>query len=529
MATYPDDAVISQTAFPVLSEVTFTNTGSSTTDFNLGVTVTHRGEILAIVDGITQSTESYTTSNAGGTISFLAPPDASNLTLKAISLPERFRTTRTFPQILTVDYNNTTVKTISSNAYIINANTESFSFPESANVGSASEILVFLNGVFQGRDAYTFPSVTLGNQGIDVGDNTASKLLLNFNSNLTDESPSAHTVTANGSGSYAFGSAYDFAGTNFLTIPSSPDFDIHNDNFTHDLEFRLATDAIGDDQMLYSRYQDNDNFYYLKVDGANSNVGFVVNTFGATSEVYGGNVNALSNYHVAVSYEVNASNLRLYLNNVLVGHTGFIANASPSGPLELGNANALVSTLDGTVNFYRFAKSARYRESTIQPLVPTANYQVTPISGAPLGSIDQDDKLSIRIFDAEITTSDRFNSMIDRKPDRGITSERSFDSIKFESQAGYEKRRLRSRRSKRKYSLSYTNVTGIEKTAIEDFYTARSGEFQAFSFDLSHINEAGTITTRFDGPLKIQQVLSTGPNLIQNFYTVEFNLQEVYD
>ena len=119
--------------------------------------------------------------------------------------------------------------------------------------------------------------------------------------------------------------------------------------------------------------------------------------------------------------------------------------------------------------------------------------------------------------------------MADRKPDRGITSERAFDAIKFESQSGYEKRRLRSRRAKRKYNISYTNVTGIEKTAIEDFYTARSGEFQAFSFDLSHINESGTITTRFDGPLKINQVLSTGPNLTQNFYTVQFNLQEVYD
>ena len=30
--------------------------------------------------------------------------------------------------------------------------------------------------------------------------------------------------------------------------------------------------------------------------------------------------------------------------------------------------------------------------------------------------------------------------MADRKPDKGLTSERSFDTIKFESQAGYEKR-----------------------------------------------------------------------------------------
>ncbi len=126
----------------------------------------------------------------------------------------------------------------------------------------------------------------------------------------------------------------------------------------------------------------------------------------------------------------------MYVNNVLVDHTAFVANATPAGPVEIGNANALVSTLDATMNFMRFAKSARYRGASIQPLVPTANYQATVISGAPLGSIDQGDKLSIRIFDSEVTSFDRFGSMADRKPDRGITSERAFDSIKFESQAG---------------------------------------------------------------------------------------------
>ena len=67
------------------------------------------------------------------------------------------------------------------------------------------------------------------------------------------------------------------------------------------------------------------------------------------------------------------------------------------------------------------------------------------------------------------------------------------------------------------------------KTAIENFYTARSGEFEAFTFDLAHLNESGTISTRFDGPLSVTQVLSSGPNLTQNFYTVAFKLQETYD
>jgi hypothetical protein len=119
--------------------------------------------------------------------------------------------------------------------------------------------------------------------------------------------------------------------------------------------------------------------------------------------------------------------------------------------------------------------------------------------------------------------------MIDRKPDNGIESQRQFDVTTFASQAGYEKRRLKSRRSKRNYSLTYTAITGVEKTAIENFYNARSGDFESFTFDLSHINETGTITTRFAGPLDVSQTYSTGTRLIDNYYTVSFSLQEVFD
>ena len=68
-----------------------------------------------------------------------------------------------------------------------------------------------------------------------------------------------------------------------------------------------------------------------------------------------------------------------------------------------------------------------------------------------------------------------------------------------------------------------------EKVAIENFYNARSGEFESFTFDLSHINESGTINARFDGPLQITQVLSHGTALTDNFFTVNFKLQETYD
>jgi hypothetical protein len=126
-------------------------------------------------------------------------------------------------------------------------------------------------------------------------------------------------------------------------------------------------------------------------------------------------------------------------------------------------------------------------------------------------------------------TTDRFSSMADRKPDRGFSSQNEFNTIIFESESGYEKRRLRSRRSKRSYDLQYGNITGLEKYAIENFYSSRSGSFEAFYLNLEHLNEAGTIRVRFDGPVKVDHVLSTGSNVLENFYSVSFTLKETYD
>lgn len=126
-------------------------------------------------------------------------------------------------------------------------------------------------------------------------------------------------------------------------------------------------------------------------------------------------------------------------------------------------------------------------------------------------------------------TTDSFSSMADRQPDRGYATQNEFNTIIFETESGYEKRRLRSRRSKRTYELKYTNVTGLEKNAIETFYASRSGSFEAFYFDLTHINETGTVRVRFDGSVKVDHVLSAGANLLQNYYSVSFTLKETYD
>jgi len=535
MATYPSDATAPVTGFGVTTEITYTST-STETSFNLAGTVSYRGEILAISDGVVQAPSTYAISNGGATVTFSTAPNASSLTLKTIAIPDRYKVSRQEFVTSSAEYSNTLATVINGNSYVINADQTSFALPVGSNAASAEEIMVFLSGVAQSSNAFTYPSTTLGTQGIDIADNSATKLLTNFYDALTDESYSAHTVTfVGGTAAYATYGDDKFItldGTNdYLQIPGHDDFNVNDRSFTYDTWIRPDIGAtLAANQTLFARHGSATNNYNLRLVGANSNVGFVINRSGSITELYGGNANGGSNYHVAVSYDSSSQNLRLYVNNVKVAHTQYVAETASSGNVTIGansNITSVGEYFKGNVSFARMVHAPRYRSDTIVPI--TSSNAITLESGAPLGAIDPDDQLTIRLFGATITSDDRFTSMADRKPDKGFSSDRSFDTITFTSQAGYEKRRLKSRRSKRQYSLQYTNVTGIEKTAIENFYNARSGEFEAFSFDLSHINEVGTITTRFAGPLKVQQVLSTGSQLTENFYTVSFNLQETYD
>jgi hypothetical protein len=129
---------------------------------------------------------------------------------------------------------------------------------------------------------------------------------------------------------------------------------------------------------------------------------------------------------------------------------------------------------------------------------------------------------------ASFTTA-TFTDMRDRKPDRGYSYDRVYDVVTFESDAGYERRRLKSRRPKRLYELSYTNITGLEREAIESFYNARSGSFESFTLDLTHLSTTGNVTVRFEGPLSVSHNYSAEANALVNFYTVSFRLQETFD
>ena len=539
MATYPDDASIVIESFSVVSEANFTNTGTTTTTFALDSVASFTGEVIAIVDGITQATDSYTLNSDGDEINFLVAPNASNLTLKVVSIPSRFRVNRTIDQARGVSYSNSSATVVNSNTFLINGNTESFALPEGSNTTSKAELFVYVSGAYQIPTAFTYPSIVYGNDGIDIGDNTATKLLLNFDgtdgaTTTTDASPSAHTVSFEGNAQLdtaakQFGTASLLLdGTNdAVNIAADNAFDFSDDNYTLECFVRPATGAFSANSTILSRTKDADNFYRLALH-ADSNLSFSYMKGGTFSNVTGGNANGGVFYHVAVSYNHADSNLALYVNNVRVDTTAFsVSNHAVmvDAPLQIGNANVLAQDFSGHIDALRMAKSLKYKTAGLQP----ANTAPTVIGGGALGSLQATDKLIIRSFGMSVASLDRFNSMADRKPDKGFSTEEAFQSSIFLSQAGYEKRRLQSRRSKRKYSLQYSNISGIEKTAIEEFYRARSGDFESFTFDLSHINDSGTINSRFDGPLNVTQVLSTGTTLTDNFYTVSFSLQEVFD
>lgn len=118
-------------------------------------------------------------------------------------------------------------------------------------------------------------------------------------------------------------------------------------------------------------------------------------------------------------------------------------------------------------------------------------------------------------------------SLSNRKPDTGYTTQKDFEVSTFTSQAGYESRRLLSRRSKRTFRLSYKNLRGPYKTAIENFYNARGGTWESFEFDLSYAGQNGIIFVRFDSPLNITEV-QTSFDELNDFYNVSFNLQETF-
>ena len=129
--------------------------------------------------------------------------------------------------------------------------------------------------------------------------------------------------------------------------------------------------------------------------------------------------------------------------------------------------------------------------------------------------------------DATYTLNATTYSMTNRRADRNYSYSQSFENATFTSQVGYERRRQISRRRKRTFTFGFTNITGVYKAAIENFYNNRGGPFEAFEFDLSYAGQSGTIIVRFEGNLNIVQVVATD-NELTDIYNVTFTLQETF-
>jgi hypothetical protein len=145
---------------------------------------------------------------------------------------------------------------------------------------------------------------------------------------------------------------------------------------------------------------------------------------------------------------------------------------------------------------------------------------------APLAN----ETVEIRVFDTGARKYVRKTGLGNRKADRGYSYSRTDDVNVTKFIAGYEKRRLNSRRLKRKWNFGYTNINGMDKEAIDSFYRDRNGSYESFSFDLDHINESGLATVVFESPPQITNVIAASPSdLTQNYYNVTIVLREVDD
>ncbi len=543
MATYPTGATITTTAFDTVGTINFTNTGSAT-EFNIHPhTVEHVGEVVATADGVEQATSSYSVSNSGATLTFVSAPNASALSLKVITVPTRYRTTRKAQSVKYIEYSNAAT-TVQANTYVINGVTQNFALPFQESVSSTDSLLVTISGVEQASSQYihpainTSPAVTTGNAalrldnaGISIGTANDTALLLNFESNFTDESVKAHgAATVTGavlSSTKQFGnSAASLDGVNdLISFADSTEFK-YESSFC--IECFARFEDAGAANTIFSHRTDDNNFVKLSR-LANNKIQWRVRESGSdVADVQGGSISADTFTHIAVAHNKETGNTALFINGTSVQHDASVTySINPTGAFEIGRIATTSATtrehFRGFLDSFRFVNDSVVRSSNFETPAFAATRVHTPLQS--------DDVLVIRRFSSDTDSFDRFTSMADRKPDRGFSTNREFDVINFESQGGYEKRRLRSRRSKRDFDLTYTNITGVEKHAIEQFYIARNGSFETFTFDLTHINENGTIQSRFDGPLQVSHVFSDSSNtsLQTNYYTVSFKLKEVYD
>lgn len=255
-----------------------------------------------------------------------------------------------------------------------------------------------------------------------------------------------------------------------------------------------------------------------------------------------------SNYTVNFFDPPNSSNLTLQtitvpdrLKKIVSEPTMYISEFSNTSVTVINSNNYLI---DGVRTAWAFNQSATPTSTSEILLVISGIIQQTTTYTFPSAVLDTrgidispaingaNDTISIRVFDnSPVQTTDRCNAMSDKKPSRGIPKETKYSVSTFKSQSGYESRRLLSRKKKRSWELTYTNISELEKDAIESFFDQRYGSYEAFFFDTTHIGDSvGIVVAKLkENSLKSVLNRQIGTDTLNKFYTVTFGLEEVYD
>jgi hypothetical protein len=197
----------------------------------------------------------------------------------------------------------------------------------------------------------------------------------NGSTTILDNSPSPKTVTAYGNAQIStaqskFGGAsiaFDGSG-DYLTVPSSADFNFGLDDYTKELWVRFNN--VGTSQTIAARYQvwpSAVHFYLARTSTSKINYragnGTPINLSSVSSVV------ANVWYHVAIT--CSSGTTRLFLDGQLEASTSATASLTSTQPMGIGYELRGSEFLNGYIDEFRITKGvARYQSAFPPPTAP---------------------------------------------------------------------------------------------------------------------------------------------------------------
>jgi len=154
-----------------------------------------------------------------------------------------------------------------------------------------------------------------------------------------------------------------FSGSNYLAIPDDDDFYFDTENFTVDVQARLA--KLNTNQVLATHFQDTNNKWEFRFNA----------TEGLQFRVVEGGTETINVAHAATTGYVantfqhfavvrNDTELKLYRNGTNVGATVTLAKTvdipNLTGNVEIGRSGANTEKFTGFMDEFRISRSAQY-------------------------------------------------------------------------------------------------------------------------------------------------------------------------